>query len=224
MKHIALCAIMAFGLTACMGSEPVSEDAPAATETSELAETSVEVVSTKSVISPFAFLRPSHKALIDGDRREAPAYGTLARVCDFKKSDLGQEVARYPETGARYKLYDSAPESTGLRTHYVTGLRDGCALQFSAALATFGSARMYETMTYQGDKTKPFTGTAAAYEKAKARACGAKTGESCAGRRGDRFRKRTVFLTAYDRFVGPPRWIDAVIHDGRFLKAEPKGF
>jgi len=182
---------------------------------------------SKAVFSGLNFLRSDTSnttTIIDSTLGQAPRYGTLARVCGVKSSELGTKVAQYPEKRPRYRLYDSDPTSTAPRVHYMTGLDGGCALQITGALATFGSAEVHETMQYAAQPTGQFTGTAAAYEKIKARICDTEPGQSCKGRRGERFRDRAVFLSVYDQFSSSPRWMDVLFYDGRFLDVEDKGF
>ncbi|MEM8978762.1 MAG: hypothetical protein AAGD04_04720 [Pseudomonadota bacterium] len=178
----------------------------------------------KAILAGISFARRNKSEITTGTTDTAPPYGKLMRVCDVKRSDLGEEVARFPEKSSRYRLYDANPKSTGLRVHYVTGFKDGCALQVSGAMATFGSPDVYEVMAYQSKMPKTLKGTAAAYESIKAKACGAASGERCGGRKAKRFKNQTVFLSVYDSFAGAPRWTDVLLHDGRFVAQEQKSY
>ncbi len=150
-------------------------------------------------------------------------YGTLARVCGLRGADLGTEVARYPERGAGYRLYDTNPSSTGLRTHFVTGFKDKCARQFTAALAIFGETETHEAVRYdRSNRDLAFTETDTAYEKLKSRICRVGQREPCSERRRAALDKDTVFVSVYERFLGNPRWADMLLHDGEVLAKDLK--
>lgn len=150
-------------------------------------------------------------------------YGALARVCNLRRADLGKEVDRYPERGRGYRLYDTNPSSTGLRTHYVTGFDDNCARQFTAALALFGTTETHEAVRYdRSNKDLPFTETDNAYETLKTRVCRVGKGKPCSERRRSALDKSTVFVSVYERFLGNPRWADMLLHDGKVLAKDLK--
>ncbi|WP_224825313.1 hypothetical protein [Cognatishimia sp. MH4019] len=150
-------------------------------------------------------------------------YGTLARVCGLRGADLGTEVARYPERGRGYRLYDTNPSSTGLRTHFVTGFKDNCARQFTAALAIFGETETHEAVRYdRSNRDLAFTETDTAYEKLKSRVCRVGRETPCSDRRRAALDKNTVFVSVYERFLGNPRWADMLLHDGQVLAKDLK--
>ncbi|MEL7213775.1 MAG: hypothetical protein AAGK92_14015 [Pseudomonadota bacterium] len=150
-------------------------------------------------------------------------YGTLARVCGLRTADLGTEVARYPERGRGYRLYDTNPSSTGLRTHFLTGFDDNCARQFTAALAIFGGTETHEAVRYdRSNRDLAFTDTDTAYENLKSRICRVGKGKPCSDRRRAALDKDTVFVSVYERFLGNPRWADMLLHDGRVLAKDLK--
>ncbi len=72
----------------------------------------------------------------------AQHFGEVARVCDAKGRDLGQQVN---ETAAKgYRLYDSKPGTSGARSYYITGFADGCPRQLTAANVLLADASHYE--------------------------------------------------------------------------------
>ncbi|WP_147125870.1 hypothetical protein [Shimia ponticola] len=151
-------------------------------------------------------------------------YGALATICGVKPALMGEQVASYPERSPRYRIYDSAPGTLSLRTHYITGFKDGCARQFTAALALFGAPGGHEATRYQrSHKHIEMTRTDREYEALRARLCQAPVGSTCAERRFNRFEKSTVFVSVYERFGTNPRWADLLIHDGRVVAKDLKG-
>ncbi len=150
-------------------------------------------------------------------------YGQVARVCGKRKSDFGREVARYPEKRAKYRLYDSAPGTTAPHTFYLTGFPDGCARQFTAALAVFGSAGMHEQLRYVlPDSAQPYSDTDKAYEKLKSRVCRVGRKRPC-GAKLSLLEKDTVFLSLYQYYGGNARWANILLHDGQVLAKDFKG-
>ncbi|MDQ2091705.1 hypothetical protein NO357_17525 [Marimonas arenosa] len=154
---------------------------------------------------------------------EVLPFGEVARACHVKRGDLGQVVAKYPERGAKYKVYDNAPGNLGLHTFYVTGFRDGCPRQFTAALALFGTAGMYESLRYalpaSARSKKP---TDKAYEKVKSRICGVSRGKPCGAKIG-RMEKNTVFLSLYNRFEGAQGWTNLLLSEGEVVARDVEG-
>lgn len=149
-------------------------------------------------------------------------FGEIARVCAARGKALGQEVARFPERGKGYRLHDSRPGTTEPHTFYVSGFRDGCPRQFTAALAIFGAPSMYEQLRY-GDaaKDQPKGATDKAYEKVKSQVCGVSRRKPC-GRKIKSLERDTVFISVYERFEDNARWADILVHDGVVLAANIK--
>lgn len=149
-------------------------------------------------------------------------FGKVARVCAARGQALGREVARFPERGKGYRLHDSAPGTTAPHTFYVSGFRDGCPRQFTAALALFGAPSMYEQLRY-GDAAKdhPHSATDKAYEKVKSQVCGVSRHKPC-GRKIKSLERDTVFISVYERFADNARWADILVHDGAILAANIK--
>lgn len=150
-------------------------------------------------------------------------YGKLARVCGLPKRDLGKKVLQYPEKRPQHRIYDTNPGSTAPRTFFVTGFGDGCARQFTASLAMFGSASMHEQLRYGlPADVQPYSDTDKAYEKLKSRVCKVPRKKPC-GAKVNRMEKNTVFLSIYERFGSNARWKNLLLHDGEVVAQDIKG-
>ncbi|MFP7673902.1 hypothetical protein ACG74X_11180 [Marivita sp. S0852] len=150
-------------------------------------------------------------------------YGTLARVCNVRSAQLGTRVDRYPENRGTYALYDSQPGNTAPHTFYVTGFKDRCARQFTAALAVFGSAETHEQLRYGlPAKVQPYSETDAAYERLKSRICRVSRGKPC-GSALPRLSRDTVFVSVYEQFGSNPIWKTILIHDGEVVETDIRG-
>lgn len=143
----------------------------------------------------------------------AAGFGTLQKACGLNAKSLGTEVAKSPGNGA-YKLYDTAPESAAPRIQYVTGFRDGCARQFTAALALFGEPVVHEAKRYKPGNGTPYSEADDAYERVKGRVCGVKRGENCPEGRLNKLGRQVALLTAYPSFGGTSEWLDVVLYKG----------
>ena len=154
---------------------------------------------------------------------EVLRFGDVARACHVKRGALGREVAKYPERGAKYRVYDSAPGNLGLHTFYITGFDDGCPRQITAALAVFGSAEMYEALRYGlPEKSRSSKPTDKAYEKIKSRVCGVSRNKPC-GARMSQVGKDTVFLSLYNRFEGAEGWTNLLLSGGEVVAKDIRG-
>ncbi len=154
---------------------------------------------------------------------EVLPYGEIARACHAKGSKLGQVVAKYPERGTKYRVYDSAPGHVGLHSFFITGFADGCPRQFTAALAVFGSPGMYEALRYGlpvNERSKKPTDIA--YEKVKSSKCGVSRTKPC-GSKISRLEKDTVFLSLYNRFEGAQGWTNLLLSDGKVVALDKEG-
>ena len=97
--------------------------------------------------------------------RQLCPMGEVASVCDAKgQEDLGRRLGKAPASGRGYKLYNSSPDTTGPRTFYITGFKDRCPRQFTAALALFGSPEVHEQLRYgRASKLYPYSTADKAY-------------------------------------------------------------
>jgi hypothetical protein len=141
---------------------------------------------------------------------ESVAYGEIATVCDVPRGSLGTEVANI----SGFKIYDTIPNATALRPHFITGFDDGCARQFSAALSLTGDVGTHEIVRYlPTNRNVAYSSTDNAYEAIKASVCRVSHGTPC-GARLDSLANNTTFVTAYEKFGAHPRWVEILLHDG----------
>lgn len=162
------------------------------------------------------------------DSRDVPfgtalPYGEVARVCDAKnKGLLGRRLDQAPAPGRGYSLYDSAPQSAHARTFYVTGFKDNCPRQFTAALALFGSPETHEQLRYGlPSKSHPYSSTDKAYEKVKSIVCKVGKNKPC-GSKMIKLQRNTVFISTYEKYSDNARWADILLHDGAVVAAALK--
>jgi len=136
--------------------------------------------------------------------------GAIGRTCGLSRSNMGTPVAQ----ASGYTLYDTIPNSTAPRPHYTTGFDDGCARQFSAALATYGDIGTHEMVRYVDTGiTMDYSTADQAYEAIKSGYCRVSYGQRC-GCQLDALARRTTFLTAYDRFGDAGEWAKFLLSDG----------
>ena len=142
-------------------------------------------------------------------------YGEVARVCDARgQSSLGGRLGKAPSSGRGYALFDSAPDSTGPQTFYVTGFKDRCPRQFTAALALFVSPEVHEQLRYgRPIKLYPYSTTDKAYEKVKSSVCKVRKSKPC-GANLKTLERNAVFVSTYEKFSDNARWADILLHDG----------
>ncbi|MCO4846880.1 MAG: hypothetical protein KC448_02775 [Yoonia sp.] len=137
-------------------------------------------------------------------------FGVIATNCDVTSRQLGTKVGQ--EAG--YTLYDTIPNATALRTHYITGFKDRCARQFTAATSLMGDIGTHEVVRYLPSNNRiAYSVTDNAYEQVKAGFCGVGTRQPC-GRKLDRLAKTTTFITAYRNFGSNPTWANILLHKG----------
>lgn len=142
--------------------------------------------------------------------------GGIARVCGLDEESLGTAIA----TQSGYVIRDSNPGSVAPRTQYITGFPDGCARQFTGALALFGDVGTHELFRYQPTNAGiEWSETDLAYEQIKARICGAAQGQPC-GAALERLGRRTTFVSIYESFGTNPTWSDVLIHDGEVVAVD----
>lgn len=149
-------------------------------------------------------------------------YGQVARVCGVPASRMGKKIASFPEKRSRYKLFDSQPGNTAPHTFYLTGFDDGCARQFTASLAVFGSVSMHEQLRYGlPAEVQPYSTTDEAYEDLKRGVCKVPRRKPCGNRIG-LLERDTVFLSIYERFDSNAHWTNLLLHDGQLVAQDNK--
>lgn len=145
------------------------------------------------------------------------AYGTVVKNCAINPQKMGRKVASFPEKRAKYVVYDSNPGSDQSRPHFVVGFDDGCARQFSASLAIFGTVGMHESLRYGlPAEVQPYSETDRAYERLKTRVCKVPRRKPCGGRLR-RLEKNTVFLSIYNALGDNSSWTNMLLHDGKVM-------
>lgn len=150
-------------------------------------------------------------------------YGKVARICGLSKSQMGKKVAQFPERRPKHNIYDSEPGNTTPHSFFITGFDDGCARQFTASLAMFGSVAMHEQLRYGlPAEVQPYSDTDKAYEMVKSRVCGVPRKKPC-GAKLSRLERNTVFVSIYERFGSNSRWKNLLLHDGEMLADDTKG-
>ena len=149
-------------------------------------------------------------------------YGQVAKICGVPDQKLGKRMAQYPERQPLYRLYDSDPGNTDPHAFYLTGFADGCARQFTAALAVFGSVSMHEQLRYGlPAEVQPYSDTDKAYEKLKRKVCNKPRRKPCGSKIG-LLEGDTVFLSIYERFDSNSHWSNLLIHRGTLLAQDRK--
>lgn len=150
-------------------------------------------------------------------------YGQVARICGLPKRAFGKKVAQYPEKRAKHRIYDSDPGNTAPHSFFITGFEDGCARQFTASMAMFGSVSMHEQLRYGlPAEVQPYSDTDRAYEKLKSRVCRVPRNKPC-GARVKQLEGNTVFVSIYERFGSNSRWNNLLLHDGEVFAQDSKG-
>ena len=92
----------------------------------------------------------------------------------------------------------------------------------TAANVLFATPSTYERLHYgPGGENLPRAATDAAYEKIKARVCGAGRGKPC-GRRIGTLDKTTFVVSAYARMGETKSWTEALVHDGAVVAVAMK--
>lgn len=149
-------------------------------------------------------------------------YGQVGRVCGLPRNRMGKKIADFPDRRPTYALYDSEPGNTAAHTFFLTGFADGCARQFTASLAVFGSVGMHEQLRYGlPAEVQPYSDTDKAYETLKSRICKVPRRKPCGSRIG-RLEKDTVFVSVYERFGSNAHWKNLLLHDGAVLALDRK--
>jgi len=141
-------------------------------------------------------------------------YGEIATNCDVSRRQLGTKI----EESSGFTLYDTIPNATGLRTHYITGFKDRCARQFTAATSIMGDIGTHEVVRYlPSNKKRPYSDTDNAYETIKSSFCRVGFGQPC-GKRLDKLDANTTFITAYRNFGSNPSWSNILLHKGAVVQ------
>lgn len=145
-------------------------------------------------------------------------YGEIATICGLAPRELGTRI----DSASGFEIYDTHPGSTAPRTHYITGLSDGCARQFTGALVLTGDVATHEMVRYEpSNASLPYSDTDDVYEAIKARICRVGHRTPC-GQKLDRLAADTAFVTVYETFGTAPNWVEILLHDGAVAAIGPK--
>ena len=167
---------------------------------------------------PFALDNPSQST--DPVGRFGPGvilpFGQVVTACGLNRRELGTEVDRSPGAG-KYRLFDTNPGSTEQRTQFLTGFDDGCARQFTASLALFGTTQVHEATRYNPLNTNPYSDTDDAYERIKTRICRVPRGEFCPEKHAAKLSRNSAFVSVYRGFGDTGKWIEMFLHRGKLV-------
>lgn len=212
------------GLFRTKKAEPTPTSAPVNVQLSALEGEAMNDATQTGVLAQTVRKRAprrSDSTSVDLQFGESPPFGVVGRVCGVKSSQLGARLEKSGR-GRSYAIYDSAPGATYPRAFYVTGFRDGCARQVTAALVMFGAPSMHEALRYgRPSDIYPYSATDKAYEKVKASVCKVSRRKPCGGRI-KQLERDTVFVSTYERFTNNGRWADVLLHDGKVMAASIK--
>lgn len=187
------------------------------------AEASAELAEGMAAIdpAPSESTQPQRRGLRALLNAESEEHEGMARACEVKGRALGQVVDRMPERGRGFRLHDTAPGSTAPRDFYLTGFDDGCARQFTAALALLGQPAMHELVRYDPMRNAvPYSSVDSAYERVKRRVCGARRGEPCGDNKIAALERNTAFITIYETFGSSGNRTEILLHQGEVLARE----
>ncbi|MFD2739789.1 hypothetical protein ACFSUD_09435 [Sulfitobacter aestuarii] len=147
-------------------------------------------------------------------------FGEVARVCDARGRDLGVKVEQAAVRG--FALWDSRPGAAGARRYYITGFRDGCPRQLTAATVILSTPSDYEQFRFgPAAANLPYAKTDAAYDAVKRQVCGTGRRKPCGGRI-NRLDRSMFSVSSYRSLDDNARWFEALVHDGAVLASAVK--
>lgn len=211
---------------------------PPQSETPEMAEDATEALAAsepapETTVKPkkplFGFLAPKDGA--DKARKKSRStvalgetlpFGTVGISCEARPKDMGKRVDQFPSAGsASWQIYDTAPSSTAPRTQFITGFKDGCARQVTAALILFGSPSLHEVHRYAKARSKVSWSKADnSYESLKSKVCGVGRKTPCPSGKLGQLEKQMAFVSIYKQFGDDKGWLELLLHDGKMETQE----
>ena len=145
-------------------------------------------------------------------------YGQVGVACNVRGRKLGKEVDQFNQRGKDFKLYDTSPNSIKSRTFFLTGFKDGCARQFTGAMASLGSPVLHERMRLDSyNKSLAYTETDRAYDKIRKRLCKTSGKTLCPQERVDALEAETAYVTVYEQFGANLHWAEILLHKGKLV-------
>jgi hypothetical protein len=199
---------------------PLAENTPALLEE----PTSEANIAPKKPI--FGFLKPKagarNTSLSTVALGETLPFGTVGISCDARPKDMGKRVDQFPNTGtATWQIYDTNPTSTTPRTQYITGFKDGCARQVTAALILFGAPSLHEVHRYAKARSKVSWSKADnTYETIKSKVCGVGRATPCPENKIGKLEKHMAFVSVYKQFGDAQGWLELLLYDGKVTTKE----
>jgi hypothetical protein len=143
-------------------------------------------------------------------------FGIVGISCDVRKGDMGKQVDQFPREGrAAWTLFDTNPASTAPRTQFITGFKDGCTRQVTAALILFGAPSLHEVHRYSKSQSKAAWSRADdSYEVIKSKVCGVARKTPCPSGKLGELAKDMAFVSVYKQFGDATGWLELLLYDG----------
>lgn len=153
---------------------------------------------------------------------EVLPFGVVGISCEARKGDMGKRVDQFPGSGpATWQIYDTDPSSIAPRTQFITGFKDGCARQVTAALILFGSPSLHEVHRYSKSRSKVSWSKADnSYESVKSKVCGVGRKTPCPSGKVGQLEKHMAFVSVYKQFGDAKGWLELLLHDGKMETQE----
>jgi hypothetical protein len=153
---------------------------------------------------------------------EVLPFGTVGISCEARPKDMGKQVDKFPSSGsASWQIFDTDPSSTAPRTQFITGFKDGCARQVTAALVLFGSPSLHEVHRYTKARSKVSWSKADnSYETIKSSVCSVGRKTPCPSGKLDRLEQQMAFVSVYKQFGDAKGWLELLLHNGKMETQE----
>ena len=204
-------------LSGCFGAPELAENAPEDGLISPASEAPEALVQELATVKNL----PLEDVTVTPKKQAAPQkagvllpFGQIGMACGLRPGQLGTEVDRFPKQGKGYRLFDSKAGTTEPRSHYLTGFKDGCPRQFTAALALLESPVLHEQLL-SVDKRPHRTTVDTAFQKIHAKICRVSGGKPCPEKRVGVLEKSVAFVTTYERFGSNDNWTEILMHKGK---------
>ena len=163
--------------------------------------------------------KKSHSTVAPG---EVLPFGTVGISCEARPKDMGQRVDQFPSSGsATWQIFDTDPSSTAPRTQFITGFKDGCARQVTAALILFGSSSLHEVHRYSKARSEVSWSKAdKSYATIKSKVCSVGRKAPCPSGKVDKLEKHMAFVSVYKQFGDTTGWLELLLHNGKLATQE----